>query len=616
MCFRGFYCFFILGISTVSFGQRCLEFYQLERMLNRNVSYSEVNNFLVENNFYERSSGLTSLVLGEDSIKTNYFRNSGYDDFVSIHNQSGATHRIVEYSSKSCSYLIVPSLLDNGYVLVSDSGIQEYRKGSINVLIDPSGLIVLYGKEIADLRAGIKKSRIQQQELKARVESDFLESMAQFRTKLVTIKSSPDSSGYFDLYTLVERSIRSEFRSRSEVLKFKSDILSDWKSYLVAQVDSFVGVSKFERAERFVKESNYPVADVKDELLGVVFTKRLEIEIQLLAVQLDRAIVDKNYVIQLNLSERILAHPRATQEQVAKAKLAKKKAEEMLSLISQRKGLPLVYWEQKGEVREQVEDLINDYLVQKIQKRRKGSFELKLSVVYDTLGVNKSQFEISDDDKELGTAIMNLLKPVVLAGLYFGAKDTIHFSSEWSTERHRLKSNQRGTDLIGGSIWNGDVRILVQNSPARHGVFKFDLVQLTVNKMPYSTISFVEHRVGSTVFSNLIRSLIVPGWGRRKANYGQPNRKFGELLLIGGIAVGTEYYSNKLYNEYEQNPMRTDLFEDSQLYHRISLCTAAFGALDYLYEQGVVLNRSFRNLKLSKETNRKYRNWSLSNFVH
>jgi hypothetical protein len=117
------------------------------------------------------------------------------------------------------------------------------------------------------------------------------------------------------------------------------------------------------------------------------------------------------------------------------------------------------------------------------------------------------------------------------------------------------------------------------------------------------------------VLSNVVKSLVVPGLGRRAVNYGKPNKKLQEILLIGGGAVGAELYSRGIMSTYSQNPSRADLYEDALLWHRISLGFAAIGAVDYINEQFYVLVKSYKNLSDSRKTNKALKDWKKSNIT-
>ena len=596
-------------------GQSCLDVYQLERMLGRTTSYSDINNFLVENDYDIHAAGSTTIVLDEDSIKTSYFRNSNYGSFVSVHNKLGSTHRIIEYRNSDCSYLITSSLVENNYTLISDNGIQEFRNGSTHVMIYPDGLVVFYGKEIADLRLSAKKLRAQKLAVKARIEAEFIASVNLYKAKLEIYRNRPDSSDYYQLLSKFNGAVREDFKSRGEFVTVRSDLLSLWRIHLDKQVDLLVNEDLFDQALSLINSSSYPILSIKEDLTNVVIDKRLRHEIANLFVMLGDAQENKNYAGQIEISNQIIAHPRATADQVINASQVNKKALESLQFISKRKGDPLAYWEQARQIKVQVEQVLHEHLLNNLSKRSKGNFDFSMRIIFDTLGVNNSMYNLSSEDRELKSTIDKLLKPVILSGLYFSAADTLFISSSWYTERLKVKSNYRGIDFSKSNIWNDDIRTLISNSPSKCGIFNFKIQQVTVNGMSNSRVSYVDHRVGSSVISNLVKSVILPGWGRRRVNFGKPNKKFGEIMLIGSSAFGAEFYAQSLLSAYERDPSRDDLFADAEMWHRISLGLAAVGALDYLNEQGFVLIKSFRNIGASRRTDKMNKNWTRTNIM-
>jgi hypothetical protein len=525
-------------ITHVLLGQSCLDVYQLERMLSRTTSYIDVNNFLVQNDYDIHAAGSTTIVLDEDSIKTSYFRNSNYGSFVSVHNMLGSTHRIIEYRNNDCSYLIRSSLVENNYTLISDNGIQEFRNGSKYVMIYPDGLVVFYGKEIADLRLSSKKLRAQRLAVKARIEADFIASVNSFKAKLEIYRNWPDSSDYYQLLSKFNAAVREDFKSREEFVAVRTDLLSLWRVHLDKQVDLLVNKDLFDQALSLINSSSYPILSIKEDLTNFVVDKRLRHELANLFVMLGDAQENKNYAGQIEISNQIIAHPRATADQVINASQVSKTASEILQLISKRKGDPLAYWDQARQIKVQVEQVLHEHLLRNLSNRSKGNFDFAMRIIFDTLGVNNSLYNLSSEDRELKSTIDKLLKPVILSGLYFSATDTLFISSSWHTERVKVKSNFRGIDFSKSNLWNDDIRILIANSPSKYGIFNFKFQQVTINGLSNSRVSFVDHRVGSSVISNLVKSMILPGWGRRRVDFGKPNKKFGEIVIIGSSAFG------------------------------------------------------------------------------
>ena len=206
-----------------------------------------------------------------------------------------------------------------------------------------------------------------------------------------------------------------------------------------------------------------------------------------------------------------------------------------------------------------------------------------------------------------------MLTPLVLSKFYFKATDSISFSASWSTDRLVSVSSYKGITHSNFNSWNNEINSLISRSTSKYGAFKFDILEITINGRQYSSIQFVNHRVGSSVLSNFVKSLIIPGLGRRATNYGQPNKKFQEILLFGLTAFGAEFYSQNILGTYNQDPTNIELFEEAQSWHRISLSCAAIGAFDYISEQFYVLFKSFRNLSDSRKTNQELKTWSKNN---
>ena len=603
----------IFGVGLNSFGQNCLDLFQLERMLLSSVSYKEVDGFLQENSYYTASKGSSTIMLEGDSVSTVYFKNAYNNNYASIHNRVGTTSRIVVYKNTDCLPQIQQKLNDERYVLIKNEGNKTYRKGNNTVLTYPDGTLVLYGKEIADFRLATQKQREKRQALLARLEVEFDATVELYKTKLVNYKINPDSSNYRRLYYKFNYAVSEQFKTRVEYVSLSTDIINLWKVKLTNEVNVHIANFQFAQALDAVNNSTYPYFENISELLNLIVDKRLHHELSVMEESLKEAVLVKNYPQQIDLAAKIIAHPKVSMVQKSYAEKASLNAKETMQLIAKRKTSTISYWQHFPDKKVKVERLLQKYLLTKVERQKKGEFVFALRVDFDTAGVGATKFAFSSEDDELKSAINNLLTPVVMSNLYFRATDTIYFYSTWSTDRHVAVRKYQGTNYSNLSLWNSDINNLITNSTSKYGTFKFDVHQVTVNGIPYSSIEFVKHRVGKSVLSNVVKSLVVPGLGRRAANYGRPNKKLQEVLIIGGAAVGAELLSQGYMSQY--NNQGGTSFDEAQNWHRTSLVAAAILAVDYINEQFYVLIKSFSNLSYSRKTNNELKFWTKSDMT-
>lgn len=585
-------------------------------MLLSSVSYEDVDGFLRENSYYTRSSGSSTLILEEDSISTVYYKNSSYyGSYASIHNRVGTTSRIVVYYNTDCSYGFRQKLNDEGYVLIKDEGIKTYRKGNNSLLVYPDGTVALYSKSIGDYRLANQKQREKRRALLARLESQFVTTIETYRTKLLSYRMNMDTANYSRLYYKFNGAVKESYKTRDEFESVSNDILNAWKEQLTKNANLQIASLQFAQALDAVNKSGFPDLESLEEIVDIIIDKRLRHELSVLEQSLKDAVSAKNYTQQIELAAQLIAHPKASVVQKSSAEKTSAKAKETLQLMAKRKSSTISYWQHFPEKKAQVERILKEYLLTKVDGKKRGEFIFAMRINYDTSGVSTTRYTLESDDKELKSAINSLLTPVVISNLNFKSTDSLYFNSSWSTDRHVAVRSFKGTEYSNFSIWNSDISNAISNSTSKYGTFKFDVHQVNINGTPYSSIEFVKHRVGKSVFSNFVKSLVVPGLGRRAANYGKPNKKLQEILLFAGTAVGAELYSQEILSNYNQNPTRSDLFDEAQLWHRISLGAAAIGAVDYINEQFYVLIKSFKNLSDSKKTNLELKTWSKSNLA-
>lgn len=603
----------LLAIGTASFGQNCVEINQLERMLISSISFEEIEGFLKQNSYYQRSSNSSTLVLEKDSISTTYFKNSNYRSYVTIHVPIGNTSRIVEYYNDKCINSLILKLHEENYVLINDVEIKTYRKGNKTILYYPNGTLVLYGKSTNEYRSASQKRRENRQARLAQLESQFVKIIETYQSKLLNHRLNSDAADYSQLFNNLNDEIIEGFKTRNEFLALKNDILNSWKVKLSNEVNIKIKALEFGLALDIVSQSGYPNTESVEEIVNLIVDKRLSHELGVLEQSLKDALSVQNYERQVQVTAQIITHPMVSAVQKSQAEKIRAKALETQQLLSKRRSSTLSYWQNYPKKKTQVEKILQEYVLSKAKRTRQGEFSFSMSVQFDTLGVNRTRYYLEPEDKNLTSVVNEVLTPLVLSKLYFKASDSISFSASWSKDRLVSVSSYKGITHSNFNSWNNEISSLISRSTSKYGAYKFDILEITINGRQYSSIQFVNHRVGSSVLSNFVKSLIIPGLGRRATNYGQPNKKFQEILVFGITAFGAEFYSQNILRTYNQDPTNIELFEEAQSWHRISLSCAAIGAFDYISEQFYVLFKSFRNLSDSRKTNQELKTWSKNN---
>lgn len=603
----------LLAIGTASFGQNCVEINQLERMLISSISFEEIEGFLKQNSYYQRSSNSSTLVLEKDSISTTYFKNSNYRSYVTIHVPIGNTSRIVEYYNDKCINSLILKLHEENYVLINDVEIKTYRKGNKTILYYPNGTLVLYGKSTNEFRSASQKRRENRQARLAQLESQFVKIIETYQSKLLNHRLNSDAADYSQLFNNLNDEIIEGFKTRNEFLALKNDILNSWKVKLSNEVNIKIKALEFGLALDIVSQSGYPNTESVEEIVNLIVDKRLSHELGVLEQSLKDALSVQNYERQVQVTAQIITHPMVSAVQKSQAEKIRAKALETQQLLSKRRSSTLSYWQNYPKKKTQVEKILQEYVLSKAKRTRQGEFSFSMSVQFDTLGVNRTRYYLEPEDKNLTSVVNEVLTPLVLSKLYFKASDSISFSASWSKDRLVSVSSYKGITHSNFNSWNNEISSLISRSTSKYGAYKFDILEITINGRQYSSIQFVNHRVGSSVLSNFVKSLIIPGLGRRATNYGQPNKKFQEILVFGITAFGAEFYSQNILRTYNQDPTNIELFEEAQSWHRISLSCAAIGAFDYISEQFYVLFKSFRNLSDSRKTNQELKTWSKNN---
>jgi hypothetical protein len=245
-----------------------------------------------------------------------------------------------------------------------------------------------------------------------------------------------------------------------------------------------------------------------------------------------------------------------------------------------------------------------------IRSKDRGRVQWTFGITTDTNGrVTTTDNAKHQSIPEVLFAHLKLLPGIEKSGYWFQSAAVGTYDVTWDTEQIHVLAKREGMTFNRSTSWEPTLRTYINQQSWPYGVFVFDEKSIKVNGTSSSALVFKNHKVGSGGSSAVLYSLVVPGVGMRRAQYGGPHPRTIKPLFWAGAAGAAEGYALYLYSQYRANPNATSHYEDANLYHQISLGLAAVFIYDYLREQVVVLKTVAKNRNKSKVLRKNHAFW-------
>ncbi len=580
----------------------CLSIPQLERILE--VEISEVPNF-VERKSY--GSGNEILIIGSDTILTNYYSWSSGNKSLRIHKSEDGLARLIIYSDPTCTYSFAEKAMSAGYLTQDKALPFLFKKGNLELILRRNGQVLLFGTDFRLKLLAIRNAHKARKEIARRTEEKLISSQREIEDLL----KNEDYSNAFKEY---ENLCGGNLNEVSKCENLEKLILTSWEKKVTNEIDGLIRGNKFSVAENYLSTSNFPIDSLISHWGGLIVSKRNKHETQILYTQLENAVKGENHSSQLEIANKILAYPDVHNLIKIEAERIKKKSENMIELLNIRKSTTLDYWKYSPGTKENITKLIYNYIRKQVKSKKEGELTIDFNIKFDTLGNNLSVNKSIGPNKQFLDQILNQLQPLKRSNYFFTSEASVAFHVTWEATSLKVQSDIHGMDFSHSTIWKEDITQLVKYAPLPYGSFTFMEKSVKINSKLYSQIHFENHNSGSGGFKNIFKSLIVPGLGRKGVQYGKPNSRWQLPVIMFSAALGSEVYAQMLLSEFREDPTQTAIYDEANTWHQIGLVSAGIGVIDYLYEQFYVMSKSFSNSKKSS-SNRKYGiPWTRDNF--
>lgn len=578
-------------------GQICFTPHQVERMFV--APLSDVSDFLREQGFRSSPVKKNTVFFRNDTlpVMTHVWRYySGAE--VRLHKvEYGSGKRLIEViTNANCVEELVEELKETGYKEGKREDQQEYvKKDGVVVQLLTFEHFAAYSTDfVSSVVEPYRRERIQAREAEQAERRKWDQLNAQLSASL-SKKDYP--MAYRALEQLcVTGAESSRCTAAKETWERETKLDAQKSVQMLVQnsrfTEALAELAGWRRYEKYTLWIN--------ELQKSVENAQLQHKKSELTTALQRSKSKKDWAQFRSLLEAYFLLPLTTAE-MEWARAEQLELNALAELLQRRKREVLDYQLEAPKEWAAFDEHVRGEINKIIRSKDRGRVQWTFGITTDTNG----RVTTTDNSKhhsipEVLFAHLKLLPGIQKSGYWFQSAAVVTYDVSWDTEQILVLAKRDGMTFNRSTSWEPTLRNYINQQSWPYGVFVFDEKSIKVNGTSSSALVFKNHRVGPGGSSAVLYSLVVPGVGMRRAQYGGPHPRRIKPLFWAGAAGAAEGYALYLYSQYRANPNATSRYDDANLYHQISLGLAAVFVYDYLREQVVVLKTVARNRNKSR----------------
>ena len=187
------------------------------------------------------------------------------------------------------------------------------------------------------------------------------------------------------------------------------------------------------------------------------------------------------------------------------------------------------------------------YLQEVSQSTNEGFIDLKYNINITNTGKNENEIiNLSGSENRYQEGIQNIINnntfnPSRLCGNFIKTTDQISFDFSWKTSFENYTYSNKNSEF---SNW-------FNSKSLPYGTYLISKKDKTLNNINYSDVTINDFKTRGT--SNVINSIIMPGWGKRRLTYNSKSGwgAFSLVFIPLAISIITNHISNENYSKYK-----------------------------------------------------------------
>jgi hypothetical protein len=581
-------------------GQNCFTPNQLERMLR--LDMSEVDPFLRNQGFRAGSLFPQHFIAFGDTVpvQTRIYRTYSQEVHIHIPIIDPKQRFLQLIISTDCYNQLGQELAIENYTGAVEKEVLTFTKPKIaSVHFEKNGELSIYPDRFASaVLVPLRESRKRERAQKIAAEKKWVELQSQFESELA---ANHWESAYFVLEQIC-REFPEKDKCESTVDRWKIESGKRAKEELLQGIRANQ-LSEVDRALKawlpFQKNTSW-IAEVTAALKSAQeYQKKTDLQSQFQSLRVQKNFSGADAVL-LQLQSLNLTKDEKNWLQNQRASLEAER-----KILNRRKTEILNYAEAEPEAWADFERHAKETLTGLIQNQNNGSIQWNFTISTDTNGhVIASGRALQGSLPEVLLAHWKGLPASKLQGYDFASRGELNYRVAWKSHKVTARAKQGNIKVIGSSVGDTRIKNYLNQRGWPYGTFVFSEKTIEWNGQTQLELVFKKHRPGMGGYSALLYSLVLPGRGLRRAQYGAPHPRWIKPYFWAGAAGATEGYARYLYSRYRTNPTQTSYRDDANLYHQISLGAAAYFVYDYVREHVSVVRTVQKNVRKSRELNK------------
>ena len=291
---------------------------------------------------------------------------------------------------------------------------------------------------------------------------------------------------------------------------------------------------------------------------------------------------------------------------------ANQKSNEITIFFSIRSGAGFVYREDNSNSFNNLKREITNLLNNEINDTPEGSYQFKVSIQFDTNGVNNSRIEGVSNEvvlKKISNILTsNTLSPSKKFSYYVNSHDSFTIDANWNSSDEYVVSDGKGINGVDKyfKINPSDFKDYINAQSYKYGNFTFDvkskLIKIDGNQQADKDIRLIDYKLNAGP-QYAFCSLVLPGWGASKVSSGQNGYLTGSAYLLSlsmaGVTKVLENLDYKAYQEAQNQNAASEAYDAVNADRKLFMvCIGAVG-LAYVYDFSWSLVKGFGNIKKS-----------------
>jgi hypothetical protein len=286
-----------------------------------------------------------------------------------------------------------------------------------------------------------------------------------------------------------------------------------------------------------------------------------------------------------------------------------KEIDDLIFFLAERKVKTYDYFQIDNSNVAANRDLLQKELVKYINPLKKGELQIQLHYLYDTLGMNLSQFKLDGSSATqfkptFGTITSQFqMVPPQKKGYFISAEGQKEYDIQWQTQTSKYRYTSKGVAQKSGLILDeSSVKDYFNRTTSIYGTYTLASKSITVNSQTYTNVQIALYKAKAGP-ANVIYSMMLPGLGTMRVTYGEKGKgRMISFLLAGSVAYLAKSYSNEKYALYlnTTGAEAQTYYDQANSGNQLFLASIGFATTIYVYDFFHVIGRGFKNTKQNK----------------